>query len=453
MKNMLDLIAFNVDISNNALKGKKLPKRVKVLNWGKNETTNGDVYLNDDTLSSFDMYQKKTGRDKDVALDFDHCTVSGSKEYVPGEPKAIAAYGDPELIKDDGLYLNNLEWTPLGEKHARNYKDLSPAAVVDKTGTVLGLDSVGLTPNGAVYGLKFYSANGFDDMIKKTNIKKMNVGDKGGSNAKPTSGGFMINDAEGDLYNKDGANAGVEKVGDNYIAKRPMDANDMSMMDAQNSDDDETVKHDPDDVDCKCASCAKGISALNSNVVVKKEDKKTKAMSANNFPKPDAYKAEEWYNNTMNDSIIKKMASEVGMEGESDAQRVLEAFLAKYEGLQSELTGLINKKANADEGGLKQFSVQIDALKNEVKTLTDVNKSNERKMILDQATRDGKVLTLSAERLQSIDLEVLKDIVVNTKKTVPMGLQLKTMSAQPKTKLSREETVAMFNAQVKGIRA
>jgi len=37
-------------------------------------------------------------------LDFDHCTVPGSKEYVPGKPKSIAAYGTPVIKQGDGLY-------------------------------------------------------------------------------------------------------------------------------------------------------------------------------------------------------------------------------------------------------------------------------------------------------------------------------------------------------------
>jgi hypothetical protein len=43
------------------------------------------------------------------------------------QPKSIAGYGDPVIVKGDGLWLYNVEWTKLGEENARNYKDLSPA--------------------------------------------------------------------------------------------------------------------------------------------------------------------------------------------------------------------------------------------------------------------------------------------------------------------------------------
>ena len=106
----LTLKAFsNKEISNKALSGDELPKSIKVLSWGANETTDGTVYLNDKTLDTFDFYQKRTGRDKDVPVDFDHASVPGSKEYIKGSPKPFAAYGNPRLVKGDGLYLDNLD--------------------------------------------------------------------------------------------------------------------------------------------------------------------------------------------------------------------------------------------------------------------------------------------------------------------------------------------------------
>ena len=113
---MAELKTFNIEINNHALKSKKLPDKLKIMNWGKNETNDGDVYITDESLRVFDAYQKRAGRDKSVAIDFDHNSVKGSKEYVPGQPKMFAGYGDPILVKDDGLYLYNIEWTPAGEK-------------------------------------------------------------------------------------------------------------------------------------------------------------------------------------------------------------------------------------------------------------------------------------------------------------------------------------------------
>jgi len=231
---MAKLKVLNADISNGGWNA-NLPKRIKVLSWGKNTTTDGDVYLTKETLKTFAQYQFQTGRDEDVAVDFGHNTVPGSTEYVAGEPKQIAAYGDPELIEGDGLYLTDLEWTESGKKNAKNYKDLSPAVKVDRNGVVIGLHSVALTEAGAVHGLKFYNAK-YDNIMIKTKA----ASDQGAS--KPTTvAGLDANDS----YNKDGANAGVTKVGDKYeIAK--LDSND--------------IKHDPDNKDCMCAECTKNLT-------------------------------------------------------------------------------------------------------------------------------------------------------------------------------------------------
>lgn len=493
---MLTLRGFaNKEISNHALDGKSLPKKIKLLSWGKNETTDGDVYLDEKTIAMFNSMQEKMGRDEDVALDFDHNTVPGSIEYKQGQPKNIAAYGQPELIEGDGLYLTDLEWTPLGKSKALDYKDLSPACWTDKDGSVTGLHSAALTPNGAVHGLKFYSAKTvgeFEDMIKKMTSDKIE------------KIGFTTDLNANDSYNKDGANAGVKKVGDDYKAVTNLDADDMGTETFNVND-----KHDENDEDCSCMDCMsldyhsakygdvdyadkennkypintekhvraawsyinmpKNASKYDSNKlsiikghiktaaksfginIAENDNKnKTKTMSANLFPKPDAYRAEEWYNNTMNDSIIKKMAAEVGMDGESDAAKVLFAFLAKYEGLQTELTDLINKKDNSDEGGLKQFSAKFSQMENEIKTLKADKASNEREFILKQAAKEGKVIALSANKQQTIDIDTLKDIIANTSVNVPMNLQLKSMSVKTvKTQEdAKNDLINSFNRQV-----
>ena len=214
---------FNQEISNGALKGKELPKRLKVLDWGKSDTTKGDIILNDASYDNFMDNQKQWGRDKDIAIDFDHCTVPSddNKNFVPGKAKDIAGYGDPELIKGDGLYLKNIRWTDIGKEKAKNYADLSPAVkCYDKSDIVEALHSVALTPNGSVFGLKFYNS---DFMINKT----MSVPD----------------------YNVKGANAGVNQVGDKYeIVTHPKSAD-------VDGDLDENKEHDPNDPECDCADC------------------------------------------------------------------------------------------------------------------------------------------------------------------------------------------------------
>ena len=103
---MTELEFKSLDISNNALKvwarKGKLPTKLKIFNWGKNETVKGPVFLNDKTVKVFEAFQEKTGRDRDLAIDFDHCTVEGSPAFVKGKVKDIAGYGDPELVPGNG---------------------------------------------------------------------------------------------------------------------------------------------------------------------------------------------------------------------------------------------------------------------------------------------------------------------------------------------------------------
>lgn len=145
-------------IANNALGADALPSRLKLLNWGRNPSTKGDIYVNATTLASLHANQSRLGFDK-VALDWEHNTVPGSPEFErTREPRSVAAFGVPEVVSGDGLYLNNLTWTPDGQASAKNFPDLSPCVLMDESGTVTFLHSSALTRTGSVEGLEFLSA-------------------------------------------------------------------------------------------------------------------------------------------------------------------------------------------------------------------------------------------------------------------------------------------------------
>lgn len=145
-------------ISNGALAGDKLPDRIKVLGWGRNESVYGPVLFDEQAVSALNAGQRKLGHDR-VALDYEHNTVPGSDEYQrTKEPREVAAFGTVEAIAGDGLYLKDLTWTPGGQAHARNYEDLSLAPKLDKENRVVFVHSAALTRNGAVYDLSFFSA-------------------------------------------------------------------------------------------------------------------------------------------------------------------------------------------------------------------------------------------------------------------------------------------------------
>jgi len=106
--------------------------------------------------------------------------------------------------------------------------------------------------------------------------------------------------------------------------------------------------------------------------------------------------------------------------------------------LEAEQPGQITKKENTEEGGLKQFSAELKSLKDELQAfkaekIQTVAKASEfeRKSLVEQASKEGKVLPLSAEDINTIDLGVLRSIVTKMPKTVPMNSTMRVLSAQP----------------------
>lgn len=145
-------------ISNGALASEELPKRLKIANWGRNDSAKGPVIVDDQSVAAFAANQRALGYDR-VAIDYEHNTVPGCEAYKAApEPRPVAGYATPRIIPNDGLYLEDIQWTPSGVESARNYADLSPAPRQDKSGRVLFLHSVALCRNGALYDLSFFSA-------------------------------------------------------------------------------------------------------------------------------------------------------------------------------------------------------------------------------------------------------------------------------------------------------
>ena len=147
-------------IHNRALKSPLLPPRLQLLKWGANDTTKGVYTVNQTTEKVLAANQRALGFER-VAVDFNHCSVPGSPDYEAllklGQPPIIFGYGRPAVVAGEGLFLEDMEWTPLGVQSARNFEDLSPA-LHDEKGEVTFLHSVALTPNGCTHGLTFFSA-------------------------------------------------------------------------------------------------------------------------------------------------------------------------------------------------------------------------------------------------------------------------------------------------------
>lgn len=156
-------------VSNGALKSDRLPGRLKVLAWGDNDSIEGVYRAGDKTASILAENQRKTGFER-VAIDFAHCSVTGSemnKELLKqGQPPLIFGYGRVNPIPGDGIYLEDIAWTPLGVQHAKNFEDISPALKNDENREVTLIHSIALTPNGKVTGLQFFSAHQQNETMK-----------------------------------------------------------------------------------------------------------------------------------------------------------------------------------------------------------------------------------------------------------------------------------------------
>ena len=135
----------------------KLPRRIKVLNWGDNPNYHGKRVnvgalfvkcLNADTYP----YRK-------VALDFEHNTFPGTAAYKESkEPRPVAGFGTIEAVEGEGVFITMSSWTPDGEKMAANYADVSAGAVTDDDGNLIAVASVALCRTGAVDGMDFVEA-------------------------------------------------------------------------------------------------------------------------------------------------------------------------------------------------------------------------------------------------------------------------------------------------------
>ena len=136
----------------------ELPTRIKLLGWGKNITSEGDVIVDELTARVFSANQKAIGRER-VAMDFEHNTVPGTPEYKrTTEPRAVAGHTNLVCIPNEGIFAEAITYTATGKKSAQDFEDVSLAPYCDKQGRVIGAHSVALTHTGAAYGVGFAQA-------------------------------------------------------------------------------------------------------------------------------------------------------------------------------------------------------------------------------------------------------------------------------------------------------
>lgn len=162
MENQKNLIASALAGPSLSFDREHLPERLRLLAWGENETPDGPLVVNDQTVAALSQ-QIAADTFKRIVLDFEHQSFPGHPNYKPA-PRHNAAHGDLEIVEGDGIYLTALSWTPAGRDHAMDYCDLSPVAIHTRRtkpgepATVLGILSAGLCDNGAVRNITAFSA-------------------------------------------------------------------------------------------------------------------------------------------------------------------------------------------------------------------------------------------------------------------------------------------------------
>ncbi|WP_414664897.1 phage protease [Horticoccus sp. 23ND18S-11] len=144
--------------------GKKLPERLLVAKWGRNDAPSKGVtfYVNDTTVRELPRNQIAVGFDQ-PALDFEHNTLPGTEAYnAEKEPRAIAATGAFSVVPGEGLYFTPTRWTPEGERSVLggHHPDISPALKFNAKGEVILGHSVALCRNGSVPDLQVFSVDG-----------------------------------------------------------------------------------------------------------------------------------------------------------------------------------------------------------------------------------------------------------------------------------------------------
>jgi hypothetical protein len=154
----ITLKTFRVD-SNGVDLSKGLPERLKLLNWGKNRLNDGrDVIIDEVSEKVFSGNQRLLGRET-VPIDYEHSTVPGTAAYEKSKPSdPVAGYGNPVVIRGEGLFMERVATTPHGLQNASSFKDISPAPLLDESNRVVAMHSLGLTVAGAVEGLTLSDA-------------------------------------------------------------------------------------------------------------------------------------------------------------------------------------------------------------------------------------------------------------------------------------------------------
>lgn len=435
-------------VSNAALSSDGLPSRLKILDWGVNKSTQGDVILDEFSADNIAKAQKANGRER-VPLDFEHQSVECSPTYK-ADPIDVAAYGAVNCVRGDGLYLDDLKWTPAGEAMAKNYEDLSPAVALTD-GRVTFVHSAALTKAGAVEGLTFFSSGGMDKWIDKLAAIELE---------KPET--FTLPP----LSTREQVITALMFVGE------PRNIKTLTAAQRESAQ--------------KVLVAAAKKHGVQIKTLFSVTDLPAYAPSA-----PFLAPVTQLSQANMSDHIA-NMKKHLKLPEETPDEDVMKAAYSaltdKHKGdpLNKKTPGMTEegfgmgeayKRMSADMAAaitesIKPLSGRLDALNLELERKSKEADKQQRDLIVMQATKDGKVIPLSASAIEKLDITTLSEMVEKLPKTVPMtrrsasresgGQPVKTVYSQVQEKLrrggpallssgnvtGRDKAVLLFNQQV-----
>ena len=129
-----------------------LPTEVLLLHFGENDSSNGVITLDKESASELmQAWARHVGNnDRQGMIDLEHLSLD-----------PMGANFDPDArgwfdlsLRDDGLWIENIKWTPDGEQRllARSQRYLSPCMAIDpETNRVVELINVALTAIPALH--------------------------------------------------------------------------------------------------------------------------------------------------------------------------------------------------------------------------------------------------------------------------------------------------------------
>lgn len=157
LKQTVSLRCFRAPVAGLA----ELPDSILVVPWGRNETPNGPLVVDEVTAEVMPAAQAANNY-AEVAADFEHGTA------IPNaaDPQAVAAFGSFEVVRPGGdikpgIWYHVTRWTEEGRRFVGggHYPGVSIACLQDDAGRVIFGHSIGFVRNPAVAGMKVFSAS------------------------------------------------------------------------------------------------------------------------------------------------------------------------------------------------------------------------------------------------------------------------------------------------------